>query len=804
MKIALFFFLYTATLLGAQTKEKDSIIRKKISAIKTSVPIKIDGILLEEIWQTAPTAKNFLERSPNNGLAAPEHLKTEVRVLYNDIGIYIGARMLDSDPSKIAKEYVERDNVGNDDLFGVIINGYNDKQQGLEFIVMPTGVQFDAKLTTDNGEDPSWNAVWQSAVHINEEGWSVEMMIPYSEIRFPKKEVQTWGINFFRRIQRIKSNYDWNFVDNTKGSSLLYDGILEGIENINPPVRLSFLPYFSTYVNSYNREKTASINGGMDVKYGINDAFTVDTTLIPDFGQATYDKSVLNLSPFEQQHQEQRSFFTEGTELFNKGNLFYSRRVGGSPSRYPSLEDAETVKEYPLAVKLLNATKLSGRTNGGLGIGIFNGITEKTEAKILNKITGEIRKEVVEPLANYSVLVLDQRFRGNSSLAFVNTNTLRGGDFRDANASALLLDLTNRANTYNFYAQAKGSWVKEEEEIHKGSVFSAGYGKISGKHRWSFEAESNSKDYDIDDLGYTGGTNYLKMNAYYGFRILQPTKHFNNLNINANLSHRRRLTDDLYGRIELNTNISFTDKKFRNYGGGMEFSFTKENDFYEPRVFGRFLKLPGYADAWLWYNSDSRKKLRYEISVDYYAFDESGRNKVNIDSEISYRFSDQFSISWASVIENSNNETGYVGRNPIDIFIGRRRVNAVENNISSRYTFNDRMAVGLSFRHYYSEVNYKTFYTLNNDGTLTDTLDFSRANDTFNSWNLDVAYSWWFAPGSQLSLLYRNATQNSLTYSRINFKNNFNLLFTEPLVHNLSLKISYYIDYNKIKRLVKK
>lgn len=801
MKFLLLLFIFASTTFFCQNKVQDSIVRKKVTALKVEHTPKIDGKLDDAAWLNVPVAKNFIERSPNNGIPEPAHLRTEVKILYDDIGIFIAAKMYDSEPNKIAKELVERDDVGNDDLFGVVINGYNDKQQSLEFIVMPTGVQFDAKITLDNGEDGSWNAVWQSAAKIDEDGWSVEIMIPYFELRFPKKDVQTWGVNFLRRVQRTKTSYDWNLVDNTKGSYLLYDGILEGIENINPPIRLSFLPYFSTYINSYDGKNTQSINGGMDVKYGINDAFTLDTTLIPDFGQANIDRTVLNLSPFEQQFQEQRSFFTEGTELFNKGNLFYSRRVGGSPSRYPNTNDDEIVEKYPTEVKLINATKISGRTNTGLGIGIFNGITERTRATIKNETTGKSREEIVEPLANYNVFVLDQRFRGNSSIAFVNTNTLREGDFRDANVSALLLDVTNKANTYNFYGNAKGSWVKDGETTF-GSELSAGFAKIAGKHRFSFYSDVRTKDYNIDDLGYTAGTNYFNANANYSFRILQPTKNLNNLNINTNLSHRRRLETDLYGRLELNTNISMTDKEFRNFGGGMEISFTKENDFFEPRRFGRHLQLPGYFDAWLWYNSDSRKKFIYNVSIDYYAYDEKARNTVNFNSYFSYRFSDQLSAFWDNDFQNSNNETGFAGRNTDDIFISRRRVNSVENRIGAQYTINDKMGLNFAFRHYYSEVNNNQFYTLNQDGTLANAPNFNKQNETFNTWNIDFRYSWWFAPGSNITLLFRNATQNYLSESRIKIKNNFRQLFDEPMANNLSLKITYFLDYNKVKKWI--
>ena len=168
----------------------DSISRKKITAIPVTQSPKIDGILDEEIWKNAPSAGNFIERRPNNGKPADESFRSEVKILYDDTGIYFGAILFDTEPGKIAKELTERDNIENDDIFGVTLNGYNDHQQSLEFLITPAGVQADAKLTTDFGEDFSWNAVWFSAVQITENGWVVEMKIPYSELRFPKKQIQ--------------------------------------------------------------------------------------------------------------------------------------------------------------------------------------------------------------------------------------------------------------------------------------------------------------------------------------------------------------------------------------------------------------------------------------------------------------------------------------------------------------------------------------------------------------------------------------------------------------------------------------
>lgn len=796
-------FILFLNSISAQKMPEDSISRKKFNISKTTNPPKIDGILDDDVWQNLAAAKNFIQKDPENGKPEDPKFRTEVKMTYDDTGIYFSARMYDPEPSKIAKELVERDDIGNDDFFGVTINGYNDKQQTLEFIVMPSGVQFDAKATNDYGEDSNWSAVWFSAANIDELGWTVEMKIPFSELRFPKKDIQEWGLNMIRSIRRSKTSLTWNFVDNTKGSIMLYDGVLSGISNVEPPLRLSFLPYFSSYINNFDGKTSTSVNGGMDVKYGINDAFTLDTTLIPDFGQTAFDDNILNLGPFEQQFAERRPFFTEGTELFSKGNLFYSRRVGDYPSTSPNLGENEELTENVQKVKLLNATKISGRTNKGLGIGFFNGITQKTEVDIVDRISGNVRLEVLEPIANYNVFVLDQRFNGNSSVSLINTNVTRNGSFRDANATALLVDLTDKQNKFNYYGGVKGSFVNDLDNTFGTNIY-GGAGKISGKNRYSFGVDATTKNYDIDDLGYTGRTNYINYSVNYRYRILQPSKNFNQLYWNNSISHSRRLDTDLFSSLVINSNISLTDKEFRNYGGGIQFTPNGENDLYEPRVFGRHLAIPGYFNPFFYFNSDNRKKLTYNLSMDYYVYDEKARHLFINSLGMSYRLNDHLSLSYYADFNFSNQEQGYVGRNDNNIYIGTRNRNTVTNNFSSQYTLNNKMAVSLNFRHYYTEINYKQFGILQEDGNTLEVSDFNRKNQTFNSWNIDMRYSWWFAPGSQLTLLYQNASQNFLDYSKVNFRQNFKSLFNEPMNNTLSLKVTYYIDYNTVKNLIKK
>ena len=795
--ILIFFCFFS---YAQQTVSENAVTRKEISASKVEKAPKIDGILDDEVWKNIPTAKDFIERSPENGKQEPQDHKTFVKVLYDDTGVYFGFEMLDPHPENIAKEVTERDNIGTDDAVGITINGYNDKQQAVLFIVQASGVQADSKLSANSSDDFTWNAVWYSAVKINDNGWSAEIKIPYSELRFPKNNIQTWGINFIRLIQKTNQNITWNHVDNKKGGYLLYDGILKNIENINPPIRLSFLPYFSTYVNNYDGKTTNSINGGMDVKYGINDAFTLDTTLIPDFGQTNFDPTVLNLTPFEQQYEEQRSFFTEGTELFSKGNLFYSRRIGGAPSGSANLNTNETLLESPSKVKLLNATKISGRTNKGLGIGFFNGITENTYATIHNDLTGENRKELIEPLANYNVFVLDQRFRDNSSVSLVNSNTMRSGDYRDANVTAVLYDVSNKKNTYRISGGTKGSWIFDQENKFGLNTW-GGFNKTSGKHRFGSTLDYVDKNYNADDLGYTGPTNYFAIYNNYSYRFLQPKGNINNLFLNINVNHKRRIEPQMFYRFNINTNLSVTNKKFQSYGGGFYATPFGEKDIYEPRTFGRHLNKPVSFNYWLWYESDSRKKFYYNIYVGQDFFNEKARQGYDLELTTKYRFSDHFSIILTSSYNRYNNAVGFAGNNSStgEIFMGRRDVRSIVNSLTSQYTFNDKMMVNLAFRHYFSDVAYQQFYTLQSDGNLLDNPVYRADDTTFNSWNLDLRYSWWFAPGSQLTLMYRNAASNYLPVSGLNYRDNINRLFNEPIANNISLRITYYLDYNRAK-----
>ncbi|MFM8711545.1 MAG: DUF5916 domain-containing protein, partial [Sphingomonadales bacterium] len=389
---------------------------KNVAAVRTSVAPKIDGLLKDSVWLHATPASDFIINSPDYG--KPATLRTEVWLLYDDEALYVAAKNYD-DPKAVRKQLTARDGEQRQDIdyFSIFLDTYNDDQNGFQFVVTSRNVQSDARISPaiqsifGLPSDYSWDAVWESNVAFTPDGWTLEMRIPYISLRFSKSEQQRWGINFQRFSRRLNESSFWNPVDPNVAGFVNQFGDLLGVTNIEPALRLSFLPYVTTGFRNTptNRGvvKEWLRNGGMDVKWGVNESFTFDATLVPDFGQVISDNVILNLSPFEVRFQENRPFFTEGTELFNKAGLFYSRRIGLTPAGYwqvrnraandPNIE----ILKNPGVTQLINASKFSGRNKKNLGIGVFNAVGAPMTASILNKTTGTAESIETEPLTNY-------------------------------------------------------------------------------------------------------------------------------------------------------------------------------------------------------------------------------------------------------------------------------------------------------------------------------------------------------------------------------------------------------------------
>jgi hypothetical protein len=790
--------------------------KRQLQATRITESIKLDGALDEAVWQQAPIATDFIQNRPNPG--PHEKHPTEVRILYDDANLYIGAIMHDVHPDSIMRELTPRDEFGNTDFIGIFLDTYQDKLNGYGFFVTTGGVQMDCRYSPAGGEDFNWNAVWDSRTALKGTDWVAEMRIPYSAIRFSKTAEQLWGLNFMRQRKRDNQAFFWNEVRPAVDGFVNQWGTLQGIQGIEPPLRLSLTPYVSSYVNHNplneegTRRTTTSFNGGADIKWGINESFTLDATLVPDFGQVQSDNQVLNLSPFEVQFNENRQFFTEGTELFNKGNLFYSRRVGATPVGFydVAVGDDEKLVRNPQETRLLNATKVSGRTSKGLGVGIFNALSNDVYATVRNKETGAERDILTQPFSNYSIAVLDQSLKNNSYVSLINTNVTRAGNTYDANVTGGLFRFANKKNSYALdgqlvYSRRRGNGFNSEQQIddQNGYKYKVGFGKISGAFTWGVNHGIESDHYNPNDLGILFGNNNISQSLYANYNKYKPFWKVNNLYNWFNVSHSLLYRPTRYQDVSIagGTQTTFT-KSFITLGLDASIDPAR-NDFYEPRTFPLgtyYVRVPGRAGISGYFSTDYRKKLAWDLSAGtrQYAEDERllrpRRTSYSFSLSPRYRVNNKLNFRYSLDWEQNQNQIGYVNGGmrrdePLDqefmgqVILGRRNVVTVSSVLQTAYTFSNRMSFTFRARHYTSNVRYQ---------------DFARnRNNTYNAFNIDAVYSWWFAPGSQVNIVWKNAGYTDLQANEATplYFNNLSNTINTPHNNSVSIKVLYYLDY---------
>lgn len=796
--------------------------KRNASAHAFDGEINLDGRLDEAAWSAASVATGFTEFEPTPN--EPADQKSEIRVIYNDDGLYVGAELFDDNPDAILRELSLRDNKNNADWFGVILDTYRDGLNGFSFAVTAAGVQLDVKYAGGE-EDSNWDAVWQSEVVIHDKGWTAEMFIPYSAIRFPQEEIQQWNIQFVREVRRNRATNYWNPVDPNFEGLVNQCGHLDGIKNIESPVRLSVTPYVTGYVNNVrdakgNTETGTSYNAGMDLKYGINDAFTLDMTLVPDFGQVQSDNQVLNLGPFEVFFEENRQFFTEGLELFDRGRLFYTRRVGGRPiaygSAYSELQAGESVIENPNRVQLYNATKVSGRTASGTGIGFFNAVTRKTEATIANAL-GETRTVTTNPVTNYNVMVVDQNLPNNSRVSLINTNVMRNGSYYDANTTGAFFNLNNKSQAYAL----NGKYVRSNQFFTEGN--NAGYSynvetrKNSGKIRGYLGTVVESDTYNPNDLGFLFSPNERSFYAGVSYNEPKVEGIVQKYEYALSTKYGRLFKPNVYTDFDLSLRTFYLYKSRNAFGGTISVRPVKTHDYFEPRDgFNRYLAVPASWSINPFFSSDYRKAIAGNIRFDYEKFDEEGRNSLEIEVEPRIRINNNLSFFGTLNYQRINNNVGYAnasrsneaipGLGTDDILMGRRDIDIISNSIRGQYIFNNKHSISLRVRHYHSRVRYNQFARLVDEGALS-ALDYTGVSDdgeylfdrNYNVFNIDMNYTWRFAPGSDIILNFKNQIEGEDSDYDADYWANLSGLGDKRQDNSLSLRVIYFLDYLYLK-----
>jgi hypothetical protein len=536
-------------------------------------------------------------------------------------------------------------------------------------------------------------------------------------------------------------------------------------------------------------------------------------TLIPDFSQVQSDNQVLNLSPFEVQYQERRPFFTEGTELFNKGGLFYSRRVGGTPlgynNVYAQLNATEKVIKNPSQTQLLNATKLSGRTAGKLGIGVFNAVSNEMYATVQDTVTGNSRKILTSPYANYNIVVLDQALKNNSSVSLVNTNVTRGSRFYDANVTGAGFRFNNKANMYSIGGNGVVSnrFYPDSSKPYTGYAANIDFGKSGGNFTWILSGSVKTDKYNINDLGLLLMTNNVETGLELNYNLYKPFWKLNNLFNNVYITYQRMYNPSAFWNFGIYGNSRTTFKKrFLTCGINYGIEPMITYDYYEPRVPDRFYTFPVNYSWGGFISTDYRKKFALDVSSGYRMFEENNRNYYNLFVSPRYRVNNKLSFIFEYSYNKKFDDIGCVNYSNIDtLTFGRRDMTTVSNTISSVYKFTNKMSLSFRLRHYWSKAEYRQYYRLGNDGYLSgyDTYAYDH-NVSFNAFNIDMVFFWQFAPGSELNLVWKNALLTRETVVNTDYYDNFRTSLNSQQNNMVSLKVLYYLDYLRLKKALGK
>ena len=797
--------------------EESIYIAKKSGLTRTTEPISADGILDEPAWVNAVVLTDFITAEPDPG--NPADLKSEVRVLYDDNALYVGAMLFDPNPDSISVTLSQRDETGNADWFGMVISPYQDGANGMGFVLTAAGVQFDELWSTDD-TDRNWDAVWVSGVQLNEDGWVAEFVIPYSAIRFPSANTQDWGINFGRSVRRTRQESWWSPIDPAGNSTLQQLGTLQGLENIQSPIRLQLIPYFSAYLQGATEEGTIDVtsdfNGGLDVKYGLNDAFTLDMTLIPDFGQVEFDDLILNLSPFEVRFDEKRPFFMEGTELFNKLGLFYSRRVGGTPlgfeDVFDQVEEGDSLLSNPGVARLLNASKLSGRTQGGLGVGLFNGVSAREEAVIQ---TSEGTTSFIEtsPLTNYNVFVLDQNLKlPNSYITFTNTNVYRAGDWYDANVTGLNLTMQNKKGEYGFSVWGALSQIYNDgfNNVDLGHTFGINIGKRTGNFTWDIDYYEESDTYNPNDLGFLFNNNERSLAVLTDYNIYEPFWKLNRLFSWQGIGYGRLYNPDEFQNFWFGSGVTTIWKNFFANGLNINAEPIPTYDFFESRVGGMAYEYPTNYNINGWISSDYRKKLAIDAKMNYRWFNDpiaDNRYIWNYGVEPRWRVNDKVMLVVGYLRQNFMDDVGGLGQIDNEVIFGVRDNRTDITSINASWIFTNRAFFNFRLRHYWSRAEYSAYYDLQDDRSLLPAEyrglddDGLKVNDVnFNAFTIDAGLTWRFAPGSDMTFVWKTAIFDQSNELQANYFNNLEQTFTADQSSNLSLRIVYFLDYVNVRK----
>ncbi|MBI4541879.1 MAG: carbohydrate binding family 9 domain-containing protein [Gemmatimonadetes bacterium] len=712
-------------------------------------PPRLDGRLDDRAWAAAEPITVFTQSRPRDGDPATE--RTEVRFAYDDEAVYVGARMFDSDPRGVRAQLGRRDASTQSDDFAVAFDSYHDHRTSFLFTVNPLGVKSDQITSNDNSwGDESWDPVWDVATSRDSLGWTVEMRIPFSQLRFPPARTQVWGVNVGRYVQRKDERSLFAWSPQTDRGFASFFGHLFGIADVPQPRRLELLPYTTAREerldpgatdNPFNDGSVEVASAGLDLKYGLTSNLTLDATFNPDFGQVEADPAVVNLTAFESFFQERRPFFVEGADIFNFAEsggfggtqFFYSRRAGRAPQGYADPRGGFV--DQPANATILGAAKLSGRTSAGWSVGLLEALTAREFATV--ESAGARFRDEVEPLTNYAVVRAKRDMGGGANtLGFIATAVHRDVDeaalrFLRSAAYAGGVDFTHRfrRNRYALrgsfgYSHIRGDTVAIQAAQRSSARYfqrpDAGYvdydstrttlsgwtgalsaGKEAGLYQFGVSGNATSPGFELNDAGFQTSADDIGLFAFGNRRWPRPGRVFRRAFIGNNIGAEWNFGGIGTGlRYNINSSVQFL-----NYWG-VNFSLNLRFRSLSDRLTrgGPLAVSPAGRGFFFGVSSDYRKRLQAFVGTNYFR-DDLGGWIVNVFSEFGFRPTSTLSVSVNPGFFASRSMQQYV-RSATDATAtatyGRRYVFAeiAQRNLDLTTRLNVTLTPTLSFQFY--------------------------------------------------------------------------------------------------------
>jgi hypothetical protein len=551
----------------------DTAAQKEARAVRlVGAAPQIDGRLDDAAWSAAPALEGLVQKLPDEGRPATE--RTEVRFIYDDEALYVGARMYSRNPASIQAPVSRRDNGDQAERILVSLDTYHDRRTAYTFGVTAAGVRLDWFHPSDNAgdTDASFDPVWRARVQHDSLGWTAEMRIPFSQLRFARGGAQTWGLNVARRIASTNEDDYWVLVPARETGWASRFGRLAGIEGVRPTRRVELMPYVASGVdltsspgadNPFNDGSEAQVRAGADLKMGLGPNLTLEATANPDFGQVELDPAEVNLTVFETFFSERRPFFTEGSQLLSAGNYFYTRRIGAPPraAAVYGLAGDYTYLDAPRTSRILGAAKVTGRLPSRTSVGVLAAATDRGRVHTFRADSGTLRDFVAAPRSAYAVARVQQEVgAGGSTVGAVVTGVqrdlddgeplaayltrgaytggvdgnlrFRGGEyvlsadagFSHVEGDARAVLLAQRAPV-RYFQRPDAEYVELDPSRTSLSGARAGVAlsRNSGTHwLWSVDAGARSPGFELNDAGAMGFTDRLTLNGSLTFRETRP------------------------------------------------------------------------------------------------------------------------------------------------------------------------------------------------------------------------------------------------------------------------------------------